>query len=213
MVSLFDFSRHIAELKKGKKYTEALSYFKENRASFSNERLANNEYIISDIISCLRCTNQFDAGCQFLKIYHINIEAEHKERILIAYDWLLWSKYKTENGSIENSDDDNQFLDEDKDEFQEENFNYDKSDLIERIEIFIPILLQIDNDFAKTLTSNLFSVILKTEKKKPAPNWKLIPTRYQIADLIQLKSVMDFSVSLSRALITFTSLLSTSPRL
>ncbi|KAA6321406.1 hypothetical protein EZS27_028940 [termite gut metagenome] len=41
----------------------------------------------------------------------------------------------------------------------------------------------------------------------------LIPTRYQIAVLIQLKSVIDFRVSLSSLLITSTSLLSTSPRL
>ncbi|KAA6323715.1 hypothetical protein EZS27_026873 [termite gut metagenome] len=41
----------------------------------------------------------------------------------------------------------------------------------------------------------------------------VIPTRYQIAVLIQLKSVIDFRVSLSSLLITSTSLLSTSPRL
>ncbi|KAA6320788.1 hypothetical protein EZS27_029483 [termite gut metagenome] len=41
----------------------------------------------------------------------------------------------------------------------------------------------------------------------------IIPTRHQIAALIQLNSVIDFRVSLSRAFITSTSLLSTSPRL
>ncbi|KAA6305569.1 hypothetical protein EZS27_042778, partial [termite gut metagenome] len=41
----------------------------------------------------------------------------------------------------------------------------------------------------------------------------LIPTRYQIAVLIQLKSVIDFRVSLSSLLITSISLLSTSPSL
>jgi len=38
----------------------------------------------------------------------------------------------------------------------------------------IPILLSINNDYSKTLTSNLFSIVLKSEKKKPTPNWKLI---------------------------------------
>ena len=31
-MNLFDFSRHIAELKKEKRYSEALSYFKENES-------------------------------------------------------------------------------------------------------------------------------------------------------------------------------------
>ena len=68
MASLFDFSRHIADLKREKKYAEALSYFKENKAEISKEQISNNEYLISDIISCLRYTNHFDAGFQFLSI-------------------------------------------------------------------------------------------------------------------------------------------------
>ena len=71
MASMFDFSRHIADLKKEKRYSDALTYFKENKTSFSKEQLSNNEYIVSDIISCLRYTNQFDAGFQFLKIYKL----------------------------------------------------------------------------------------------------------------------------------------------
>lgn len=174
MGSLFDFSRHIADLKKDKKYAEALSYFKENRTSFKKEQLSNNEFIISDIISCLRYTNQFDAGFQFLKMYEIKIEESQKERILTAYGWLLWSKYKAENDNVNGFADENQFFDEDEEDFQQENFRYDKNELIERIELLIPILLQLNSDFLKTLVSNLFSIVLKSEKKKPAPNWKLV---------------------------------------
>lgn len=174
MASLFDFSRHIADLKKEKRYSDALSYFKENKASFSKEQLSNNEYVVSDIISCLRYTNQFDAGFQFLKIYDIKIDDSQKERILTAYGWLLWSKYKAENENTSNSDYETQFFDEDEDDFQEQNFHYDKNELIERIETLIPILLGLNSDFSKTLVSNLFSIVLKSEKKKPAPNWKLV---------------------------------------
>ena len=174
MASLFDFSRHIADLKKEKRYSDALSYFKENKASFSKEQLSNNAYIVSDIISCLRYTNQFDAGFQFLKIYDVKIDDSQKERILTAYGWLLWSKYKAENENANNFDDETQFFDEDEDDFQEQNFHYDKNELIERIETLIPILLALNSDFSKTLVSNLFSIVLKSEKKKPAPNWKLV---------------------------------------
>ena len=174
MGTLFDLSRHIANLKKDKKFSDALSYFKENKTSFSKEQISNNEYIVSDIISCLRYTNQFDAGFQFLKIYDIDIIDSQKERILTAYGWLLWSKYKAENDNANSSADETQFFDEDEDDFQQQNFHYDKNELIERIELLIPILLQLNSDFSKTLVSNLFSIVLKSEKKKPAPNWKLV---------------------------------------
>jgi len=174
MTSMFDFSRHIADLKKEKRYSEALSYFKENKTSFSKEQLSNNEYIVSDVISCLRYTAQFDAGFQFLKIYDIKIDDSQKERILTAYGWLLWSKYKAENENANNFDDETQFFDEDEDDFQQQNFHYDKNELIERIETLIPILLGLNSDYSKTLVSNLFSIVLKSEKKKPAPNWKLV---------------------------------------
>ena len=67
-----------------------------------------------------------------------------------------------------------QFFDEDEDDFQQQNFHYDKNELIERIDTLIPILLGLNSDFSKTLVSNLFSIVLKSEKKKPAPNWKLV---------------------------------------
>jgi len=174
MASLFDFSRQIADLKKAKRYSEALSYFKENKNNFSKEQLSNNEYIVSDIISCLRYTNQFDAGFQFLKIYEIKIDESQKERILNAYGWLLWSKYKVENEIANNFDDETQFFDEDEDNFQQQDFHYNKNELIKRIETLIPILMRLNSDFSKTLVSNLFSIVLKSEKKKPAPNWKLV---------------------------------------
>lgn len=174
MISLFDFSKQIATFKKEKKYNEALTFFKENKVGFSNEQIGNNEYIISDIISCLRYTGQFDAGFKFLKIYNIDISSEQKERILSAYGWLLWSKYKSENDAMQNSIEENDFFDDEEEDNQEKNLNYNKSELVERIELLIPVLFQFNSEFTKTLTSNLFLIVLKSEKKKPAPNWKLV---------------------------------------
>lgn len=174
MASLFEFSTHIAALKKEKKYNDALNYFKENKSNFSKEQISKNEYIISDLIYCLRYTNHFDAGFQFLSIYEIEINNETKERIISSYGWLLWSKYKVENlNSIESVVESNYF--ENDDEFVDDsNFHYNKNELLERVESLIVILLNKNNDFSKTLISNLFSIVLKSEKQKPSPSWKLI---------------------------------------
>lgn len=175
MSSLYDFSRHISQLTREKKYNDALKFFKENKTDFSKEQIGNNEYLISDILSCLRHTNYFDAGFQFLSIYGIEINNEAKERLLIAYGWLLWSKYKAENTN------NNDWIDNEVNYFEEDeivepqaNFNYNKTELIKKIEELIPLLYEKNSDFSRNLISFLFSMVLKSEKKKPTPNWKLI---------------------------------------
>ena len=174
MPTLFEFSQQIATLKKEKKFPEALSYFRENKNSFTKEQIASNLYIISDMISCLRHTNHLDAGFQFLSIYGIEINSDQKERILSAYGWLLWAKYKAENGINGHSAIEEDFFDEEDEEIGNQNFNLDKSELLLNVETLIPILNSLNNDFTKTLSSNLFSIVLKSEKKKPAPNWRLV---------------------------------------
>lgn len=174
MLTLFEFSQQIGALKKEKKFPEALSYFRENKDSFTKEQIANNIYIISDMISCLRQANHLDAGFQFLNIYGIQINSEQKERILSAYGWLLWAKYKAENENNEHSTIEEDFFDEEDEEIAIQNFNLDKSELLVNVETLIPILNSLNNNFTKTLSSNLFSIVLKSEKKKTAPNWRLV---------------------------------------
>ncbi len=174
MASIFDLSRHISQLKREKKYNEALEFFKENKSDFTKEQISKNEYLISDMVACLRYTSHYDAGFKFLSIYDIEINSETNERILNSYGWLLWSKYKSENSNANDSENENEYFEEDEETLDNSNFHYDKNELIQRIEVLIPILLSINNDYSKTLTSNLFSIVLKSEKKKPTPNWKLI---------------------------------------
>lgn len=174
MASIFDLSRHISQLKREKKYNEALVFFKENKSDFTNEQISKNEYLISDMVACLRYTSHYDAGFKFLSIYDIEINSETNEWILNSYGWLLWSKYKSENSNVNDSENENDYFEEDEETLDNSNFHYDKNELIQRIEVLIPILLSINNDYSKTLTSNLFSIVLKSEKKKPTPNWKLI---------------------------------------
>lgn len=174
MPTLFEFSQQIAKLKKEKKFSEALSYFRANKVFFSKEQIRNNEYIVSDMISCLRFSNHLDAGFHFLNIYGIEINEQQKERVLIAYGWLLWAKYKAENEYNEHVPFEDDFFDGKDEETEVEDFDFNKSELLEKIETLIPILNSFNSDFTKTLSSNLFTIVLKLEKKKPAPNWKLV---------------------------------------
>jgi tetratricopeptide (TPR) repeat protein len=174
MPSLYDFSKHIRGLISSKKYKEALDYFKTNKVQFDDVEIAKNEYLVSDILSCLRRANHVDAGFQFLQAYGIEINEETKERILTAYGWLLWSKYKIENSDATASDEQNYLFEDDDDAIPYENVNYTKNELVSKIEILIPLLISCNSDFCRTLTSNLFSVVLKTEKAKPNPNWQLV---------------------------------------
>ena len=172
-MNLFDFSQQIGKFKKDKKYQEALAFFKENKKGFSREQIAGNEYIISDMLTCLRKSSLNEAGFKFLNYYGIEINSNTKERIQSSYGWLLWSQYKAENQLQHSPEDDYHF--EDEDENQEvQDVHYSKSDLIKKIEEVITYLMKLKNDFNNTLISNLFSIVLKTEKKKAAPNWKLV---------------------------------------
>ena len=96
MSSIYDFSKTINDLRKEKKNKEALSFFKSNKLKFNENEIAGNEYLVSNILYCLRDINETDYGFLFLNEYNIEINKETKSRILTAYGWLLWSKYKEE---------------------------------------------------------------------------------------------------------------------
>lgn len=173
-LTLIEFSKQIAFLKKERKYNEALTYFRENKKLFSKEEIAQNEYITSNMLYCLRGSGQLDAGFKFIERYDISIDAKQKEMVLNAYGWLLWSKFKAENSSVFDNEDVDQLFEEDDESFLNENVDLNKNEIVQKIEELIAILLQFNSDFSKNIISNLFSIVLKTEKKKAAPNWKMI---------------------------------------
>jgi hypothetical protein len=175
MNSIFDLSRPVETLKKEEKYYEALNLFKTHKQEFTKKQISENIYLISDIVTCLRKTDQFDAGFKFLQIYGIEINEQTSGKLVNSYGWLLYSKYKAENQNLHQEYDTEDFDDENE-ELGSENFDYhyNKSELLQKIELLIKQLLAQNNKFNGTLISNLFTVVLKSEKKKPAPNWKLI---------------------------------------
>jgi tetratricopeptide (TPR) repeat protein len=172
-MGVFEFSRTIAGYKGKKQFAEALAYFKENKKDFSDTQIANNDYIIADMLYCLRGANYFDAGFQFLTAYGIEIDENTPERILAAYGWLLWSAYKRENSTSNGFHEAEDYhFDDDDDDYQQ--VHYEKSMLLTKIEQLIPLLLDQETEFSQTVISNLLTVVLKSEKQKTSPNWLLI---------------------------------------
>ncbi|MBX0332986.1 hypothetical protein K3G39_07025 [Pontibacter sp. HSC-14F20] len=176
MASLFDFSSAISKHIRAKEYGAALTHFRENKAHFRPEQIAGNEYLISDMLSCLRHTKNFDAAFKFLNIYNVQINGSTKERVLSAYGWLLYIKFKADNSDNGIAS----FNEHEQDLFDEEEVdsmpvtNLNKSDLLKRIETLIPLLRNSKSDFTYSVISQLFTIVVKTEKKKPAPNWRVV---------------------------------------
>ena len=180
MASLFDFSQAISKLNKEKKFVETLKYFKENKTQFTTEQIASNDYLISAMLTALRQTGNFDNAFKFLELYKITIDENTKEIILTAYGWLLYSKFKAENQLNENHQLESEIFDDEEIEATS-NHHYNKTEIIQKIEYFLPLILKINNEFAYSVVSNLFTSVLKAEKKKPNANWKLVS---DICDLI-----------------------------
>jgi len=175
MSSIYDFSKTINDLRKEKKNKEALSFFKSNKLKFNENEIAGNEYLVSNILYCLRDINETDYGFLFLNEYNIEINKETKSRILTAYGWLLWSKYKEEYAKNDGKiDQDVKTFDDDRKFDIQSNAHHGKTELISKIEGVIPLLYEKGDDFSRNLISNLFLVVVKTEKDKPSINWKLI---------------------------------------
>jgi len=182
MLTLFDFSRAISKLNTERKYSDALKYFKQNKTQFTSEQISGNEYLISAMITALRKINDFDNAFRFLDVYNIRIDNNTKEIILTAYGWLLYSKFKSENQINDNQYVESEIFEEEETEIKTD-YQQTKSEIIKKIELSLPLLLKINNDYAYSVVSNLFTSVLKAEKKKTNTNWKLVN---EFCDLIPL---------------------------
>jgi tetratricopeptide (TPR) repeat protein len=171
--AIFEFSQSILKLNKEKKYAEALQLFKENKINFTNNEIKQNAFLISAIVSALRHTNNIEQAFKFLEIYNVEINSNSPEIILSAYGWLLYDKYKSENKITEHSDVEIENYQDD--EISSHDFTGDtKSGIVTLIEEFLRMLVLNVNDRSYLLLSKLFSVVVKTEKKKNNINWRLI---------------------------------------
>lgn len=173
-LSFFDFCKTIRDLTKEKKYLETLDYFKGHKVNFTSEQIAGNSFLVSNILTSLRNTNKCCHAFNFLDFYKIKIDDNTDERILSSYGWLLYSIFKAENNPTDYNQIENHDFDDDEELDAGIDHHFNKSEIIERIEKYFPLILKFNNDFNYTVVSNLFLIVLKTEKRKPNPSWKLI---------------------------------------
>jgi tetratricopeptide (TPR) repeat protein len=173
-LSIIEFSQAILKLNKEKKYAEALKFFKENKVQFNEEQIAGNVYLIAGMITALRHTNNFNNAFKFLNHYKLNIDYNTKEIVLNAYGWLLFSKFKAENLLNDNHHTETEIFDDEETIEDTGNYHFNKSEIIQLIEKFIPLSLCFDNEFAYSVLSNLFNSVLKAEKKKPNASWQFV---------------------------------------
>lgn len=172
-MTLFDFSQTITKLNKEKNFSDALSYFKENKSQFTTDQIVSNDYLIAAMVTALRQTANFDNAFKFLDIYQIKIDENTREIILTAYGWLLYSKFKSENKISEYSSTEAESF-EDEEIETATGHHYNKSEIIQKIEASIPLFLTVKSDFTYSVVSNLFNSVLKAEKKKANASWKFV---------------------------------------
>lgn len=171
-MTLFDFSQSIRNLNQENRFSEALSFFRENKTPFTPDQIRSNPYLVSAMIKALRKTNNLIPAFKFLKTYNIEINENTNEQILVQYGWLLYDKYKSENKLK-----DIELIDDFDDEEFENNDNQtviSKSETVVLIEQFLPLITRYDNVYAYSVLSKLFNIIPKVEKKKANANWKLV---------------------------------------
>lgn len=170
---MLEFSQSVSKLNKEKKYSDTLEAFKEKKGSFSDEEIANNEYLVSTIVTALRHTNKSDYAFKFFDHYKIEISETTNERILNAYGWLLLTKYKEENLPSNIDQKGEEFADDESGEIDLPQPPV-SSDTLKRIKKFIPIIIEIDDEFSYSVFARLFEVVLKTESKKNKADWQFI---------------------------------------
>jgi tetratricopeptide (TPR) repeat protein len=92
-----EFQYNIHQLTSGKKFDEALHFFKENKHFFLKEQIAGNVYLVSDMLTSLRKKGAFEAAGRFLEIYGITIDQNTNERILTGWTLVWYDYYKSKD--------------------------------------------------------------------------------------------------------------------
>lgn len=186
MSELYDFSKNIKAFISEKKFAEALQYYKDNNEQFNKDEIANNEYIVSDIIRCLRKVNKLKEAKRYLEFLNIKISKSTHKSILESYGWVLYDQLKAIfNDQFHNDDEDviSGLVDENY-EGVNQIFN-DNDPLQNEIKIILELL---DYSSKYSPFSKLLSATLKKEKKKPKPNWQFVNELLDSIDVNQLNT-------------------------
>jgi len=174
MNAFYDFGHTIQQLRKEKKYDEALQYFKTHKGDYEKKEIGENSYVVSDILTCLRQREHYDAAFQFLHLYGVVVDEALPERVLSAYGWLLYDKYKAENETEHPHDHPDDFLFEEEATDAKSEMIHTKTELQQKIEACVVLLQNFDSAFSTNVLEFLFKQVMRTEKKRPRPAWSFV---------------------------------------
>lgn len=180
-MTLYEFSQKLLALNKMGKYQEAVSLYDANVNNFDSKDIGTNEYLISTLLSSLRKTEYFERAFEVIEKHEVKVCETSKGILINSYGWLLYSQYKAENLNHDHNQLEN-YVVENEDCLPLVTVKYDLlSPTVERIIEFLPIVISQANEFSYSVFSNLFTILLKIEKRRASPNWKLIN---DICDLV-----------------------------
>ncbi|MBX2969859.1 MAG: hypothetical protein KF803_10855 [Cyclobacteriaceae bacterium] len=133
--------------------------------------IASEPYIVSGIMDIFRKSGHVERAFGFLKFLKVEINDKTPEQILNSYGWSLYTKLKLEIN--DNDDDADMPFDSLLVDFQEPDILevpelHPKSETLNLISSKI-LLFSFDSEYSPF--SKLFNLCLKSEKKKPNPNW------------------------------------------
>ena len=98
-MTLFEFSQSIRNLNREKKFSEALSFFKENKSAFTPEQIGLNKYIVYEMISALIETNNYEVIFAFIKQHRVVLPPKDFAFLLKKFkdkpsvNWTVVSKF------------------------------------------------------------------------------------------------------------------------
>jgi len=186
MSGLYDFSKNIQAFISEKKFAEALQYYKDNNEQFSKDEIANNDYIVSDIIRCLRKLNKLKEAKRYLDFLNLEINDKTSKRILESYGWVLYDQLKATFNDQFHIDEEDVITGLVDENYEGVNQIFNENDpLQDEIKTILP-LLDINSKYSPF--SRLFSATLKKEKKKPKPNWQFVNELLDSVDVNQLNT-------------------------
>jgi hypothetical protein len=152
MNNYYDFSKEITQLKKSNNFSAVINLFVEKKDNFPKQQIANDNYIINNIITSLRKINNAVYVNNFLNEFNIIINEETNEMVLNSYGWVIYDICKLEVS----------------------NENYNKEKLLNLIKYPIYLLSLRKSDYSYSVISNIFRLILRVEKNKLNKNWNFI---------------------------------------
>jgi len=183
MESFYTFQKEIHKLTASEQYADTLSYFKKNKTTFSKEEISGNQYLVADVLKCLRLTGAYIAAEKFINIYGIVLNDSTPERILNAWLLVLYDWYKsilTNNGGTKLNEEDANKASNQQQQNQEK--------IVRQLITFLPLLSKQTGEFAFDLYNLVVLKVLKSETKMTHINWKLIHDFCISVDPMKLKT-------------------------